>query len=160
MSTTAERLAKAFIAKQRYVDKAVDEAAPLVNASDFVLTRADGMNFSIVCIVDAEGAASKRFDVGREVAKQILAACCDRYTGLLGGTKQPAVLVVVEVHSALGEGDVGRLRGYSNRFFDRNAIHGFLIDRSAKRVLTATRYSSLSGWGWGRFLRREMASLG
>lgn len=160
MNTAANCLARAFVAKRGYVENAVDEAIPLVNACDVILTRADGMNFSIVCIVDAESTASKRFDFARGAAKEILAACCARYTGMLGGAKQPAVLVVVEVRSAIGEGDVSRLRGYSNRFFDRNAIHAFLVDRSAKSVVTATRYSFLAGWGWRSFLRREVASLG
>ena len=155
---TAEQLAQAFIAKRGYVPQTVSEAMPLTTACDAVLTRADGMNFSIICIVDAENAASKRFDVRKEVAKEILAACCDRYTGMVTGTKQPAVLVVIEVRAAVNEDDVNRLRGYSNRFFDRNVIHAFLVDRSAKTVVTATRFSFLAGWGWRRFLQREVAS--
>ena len=92
----------------------------------------------------------------KEAAKEILATCCDRYSGTLGGAKQPSVLVVVEVRRSIDEEDLGRLRGYSNRLIDSNAIHAFAVDCSAKRVVTATRCSWLSGLRWRRFLRGEI----
>jgi hypothetical protein len=157
MSGTARRLVESFVAKQGYVDGTVPEASSLANVCDFVLTKSDGMTFSIVCIVDAENQDSKKFEMNREPAKEILAACCNRYSGTLGGAQQPAVLVLVEVRRVVGQEDLDRLRGYSNRFFDRNAIHAFAVDCSAPKVVTATRFSWLAGLGWRRFLRREIA---
>ena len=157
MSATADRLAQGFIAKQGYVAGTVDEATALIGACDFILTKHDGLSFSMVCIVDAAKDANRRFEFAKDAAKDILAACCDRYSGTVGGAKQPAALVIVEVRPSAAEDDVNRLRSYSNQFFDRNAIHAFVVDCSTKRVVTATRFSFLAGWGWRRFLRREMA---
>jgi hypothetical protein len=156
MSTVVDRIAEGFISTQGYVAGAVDEAMPLVSACDLILTKSDGMHFSIICIVDAEASESRRFEFGRESAKEILAACCDRYCGTLGGAKQPAVLVIIEVRRTRREEDGKRLREYSNRFFDRNAIHAFIVDCSTSTVVTPTRFSFLAGWGWRRFLRRQL----
>lgn len=90
MTPSAERLAKAFVAKQGYVEGTVDEALPLAKACDFILTKSDGMTFSIVCLVAAENGEPRRFDVGRDAAKDILAMCCERYAGTLNGAKLPA----------------------------------------------------------------------
>lgn len=158
MSTTADRLAKEFIAKQGYVAGTVDEAAPLIDACDFILTKQDGLSFSLVCIVDAESDAARRFEFAKDAAKEILAVCCARYSGTITGAKMPAVLVIVEVRPSVTDEDRKRLRGYSNRFFDQNAIHAFVIDCSTKKVATATRYSLVAGWGWRRFLSREMTA--
>lgn len=160
MSDTAQRLARSLVAKRGYDEGAVDEARALAGACDFVLTRHDGMNFSIVCIVDAERDEGRLFGTESADAREILAACCARYSGSVRGARRPAVLVVVEVRASVREADLTRLRGYSNRFFDRNAIHAFAVDVSARRLTTATRFSWLAGIGWRRFLQREIASPG
>lgn len=157
VSGAARRLADAFVARLGYAGGTVDEADLLARGCDFILSKRDGLTFSIVCIIDAESSDSPRFQVEKQAAKDILATCCDRYCGTLAGAQQPAVLVIVEVRASLRDDDLTRLRLYSNRFFDRNAIHAFVVDCSARRVVTATRFSFLGGLGWRRFLRRELA---
>jgi hypothetical protein len=159
MSGTTQKLVRGFVAKQGYGESTVEEAIPLAEACDFILTRSDGMNFSIVCLVDAEDRDLRRFEMEKKRAKEILALCCERYSGALGGAKPPATLVIVEVRRSFGEEDFERLRRYSNRFLDTNAIHAFGVDCSTRKVVTATRYSWLAGLGWRRFLQREMATL-
>lgn len=158
MSTTAERLAQAFKEKRGFDEGTVPEAAPLRNACDITLTSSDGMHLFIVCIVDAESRESAQFGLPRDEVKEILAVCCERYCGALNGAKLPAILVVVEARRSIGRADTERLHAYSNRFFDSNAIHAFVVDGSKREVVTATRFSSLAGWGWRRFLRREITS--
>lgn len=153
MRTTSERLAEAFKEKQGYVEGAVPEAIPLRDACDIILTKSDGMHFFVLCIVDAESRESAQFGLQRDEAKEILAVCGERYCGALGH----AILVVIEARSSISRADMERLHGYSNRFVDTHVIHAFLVDCSERKVVTATRFSSLSGWGWRHFLRREIA---
>jgi hypothetical protein len=158
MSGTTRKLVRGFVATQGYSESTVEEAIPLGEACDFILTRSDGMNFSIVCLVDAEDRDLARFEMEKQKAKEILALCCERYSGTLGAARLPAALVVVEVRRSFGEDDFARLRRYSNRFFDSNVIHAFGVDCSTRKVVTATRFSWLAGLGWRRFLQRELAT--
>jgi len=159
MATLAERLIAGFVEERGYVVGAVPEAQALVGACDVVLTHSDGMTFSMVCVVDAEARPAKRFTLEREAAKRILAECCARYSGTMGGAKQPTTLVVVEVRQSALPEVLTRLRAYSNRTFDRNAIHGFVVDGATRQVVTATRFSWLAGWGWRRFLVRKVREV-
>ena len=152
-----ERIAEGFVATQGYAARTLDEAMPLATTCDVVLTKLDGMNVSVLCLVDAESVEARRFDFDKAAAKEILAACGSRYGGTLVGSRLPASLVIVEVRRSSSEEDLTRLRRYSNRFFDTDAIHAFVVDTSMRRVITATRYSAIAGWGWRRFLRRTLA---
>lgn len=157
MSTTSERLAEAFKKKQGYSEGTVPEAMPLLSACDIILTKSDGMHLFIICIVDAENRESAQFGMGRDEAKEILAVCCERYSGTMNGAKLPVALVVIEARHSIRSADTERLRGYSNRFFDSNVIHAFLVDSTKRELVTATRFSFVAGWGWRRFLQREIS---
>ncbi len=154
----AVRISRRFVEARGYLVGTAPELAPLEPACDFLLTKHDGLTFSIVAIVDAERDDERRFDVEPDRIHEVLAACCERYSGSVGGAKQPAVLVVVEVRTESDEAKQ-RLRGYSNRTFDRNAVHAFVVDTARDKVVTATKFSFIAGWGWRRFLVREARAL-
>lgn len=154
--TTVDSLARGFVETQGYEAGTVPEAEALATACETLLTRHDGLNFSIVCIVDAAARGGRGFDFDKASAKAILSTCAQRYSGTMQGAVMPATLVVVEVRRSARPQDLARLKAYSNRFFDQNAIHAFVVDTGAGKVVTATRFSWLGGIGWRRFLKREV----
>ena len=154
---SAPRLAARVIERLGFVESLVAEAMPFADASDIVLTKTDGLTFSVFCIVDAEQDASKQFRMVRAEAKAVLAICRDRHCGTLAGAKQPARLEIVELRRFPRAEDLDRLKGFSNRFFDTDSINAFVVDTSEAKVLTATRWSF---WNGRRgFLEREMRGL-
>lgn len=158
MSTsTARRLAARIVDRLGFVEGLVDEAAPFAEASDIVLTKSDGLTFSVLCIVDAERDESKRFRMERPQAKEVLARCRDRFCGTVDGAKQPARLEIVEVRNAFRADDLNRLKAFSNRFFDTDSVSAFVVNTSETRAITATRWSFWNGRR--RFLEREMRGL-
>jgi hypothetical protein len=62
MSGTARRLVESFVTRHGCVEGTVPEAHVLTTACDVILTRDDGMAFSMVCVVDAENHDTKTFD--------------------------------------------------------------------------------------------------
>jgi hypothetical protein len=155
--STARRLAARIVEHLSYVEGLVEEAAPFAEASDIVLLRSDGFTFSVLCMVDAERDDSKRFRMERAEGKEILRLCRDRYCGTIGGAKQPARLEIVELRNSVRATDVDRLKAFSNRIFDTDAINAFIVDTSEARAITATRWSFWSGRR--RFLEREIRAL-
>jgi hypothetical protein len=152
-------LEQALMATQNYEPGAVPQAKELFESADRVLCRVQGMNFSVLAIVDASEESERRFELPKERAKAMLAACTQHYSGTLKGAKMPSALVVVELRKGVTDADKTRLKAYSNSFFDQDAIHAFLVDTDTREVHTATRFSWLAGMGWRRFLVQWAAEL-
>src|SRR5215216_2131066 len=93
----ATYLAKRLMGQKRFRSDAPAEAAPLVATSDVVLTQAE-LAFGIVCIVDGEGDARKRFSLSQKEVIEIGRACL-RYTGSVNGTKLPVTIALYEIAS-------------------------------------------------------------
>lgn len=153
----ARDLEQALMATQHYDPGAVPQAKALFECADRVLCRMQGLNFSVLAIVDATEDDARRFELSREQSKAMLAECTQLYSGTLKGAKMPSALVIVELRKGVTDADAERLKAYSNDFFDNDVIHAFLVDADTGQVRTATRGSWLSGFGWRRFLSKWAA---
>jgi rhomboid protease GluP len=92
----AAYLAKALAAKKGYRPGTVPEAEELFEHCSEVLTRADGLTFAIVAIVDRDAEPERRFGLTKEALERI-ATDCLRYTGSAGGRKLPAYIMVIDI---------------------------------------------------------------
>src|SRR5829696_484102 len=75
--TAATYLARWLCAERGYRPGTAPEAADLAAASDLVLTKANGFNFQVVCILDRDrcGGAARDLGLSREALVAIGAAC-------------------------------------------------------------------------------------
>src|SRR5882724_291401 len=101
--TFARYLAKQYIANKGYKLGTAPEAAALAAASDIVLTRADGLSFQIICIVDREARPEANFALTREAVAQIGQRCLG-YAGKVNRTQMPVVIQIFEVGQATVDG--------------------------------------------------------
>ena len=94
----ASYLAKNYVAKKGFQIGTVPEAQKLKSNNDIILTRADGLSFEIICIVDAESDPRKRFTLSigdvETIGKQ-----CTKYAGRVHRTKMPVAIRIFEVSS-------------------------------------------------------------
>src|SRR5262245_58837898 len=152
----ATYLAKQLTGAKRFRLGAPDEAAPLVAASDIVLSHGD-LALTIVCIVDGEGAREKRFALSQAEIVSAGKACLP-YTGTVNGTKMPVTIVIYEIaESPLVEADRARLQSLQKiPGFAKVAIRCFRIDLGSKTVFsTAFLNGRLAGRPWLETLLRE-----
>src|SRR5262245_60873177 len=112
----AQYLAKRFIADKGYIDASEPELAALKDICSRVLTRSDGLSFSIVCIVDAESDPKRQFAPSVETVRQIGAACREKYSGRLNGRRLPATIKIIEIRSHVTQEDIQRLKAYRGRW--------------------------------------------
>jgi rhomboid protease GluP len=138
----ARYLAKVLVAKHGYREGTVPEAEGLARKSELVLTKADGITISLICIVDAERDPSRRFGLERGEVIAIAKACRDKYSGTVNGQKMPAIVEIIEVRSAVTEEDKQRLKPLRSRI--GAAVYAFAVDLSAATV-TVNSWSFLSG---------------
>jgi rhomboid protease GluP len=94
----AAYLARVLIAKKGFHPGTLPEARELLEHCDAVLTRANGINLDIVCIVDRERGKSEGFDLAADALRSIGNACL-RYTGKTIFGKKPASISVVETRN-------------------------------------------------------------
>ena len=106
----ANYLSRNYVLQKGYHPGAVPEARALLDAADIVLTRADGMSFQIVCLVDREANPQSRFLLEKDALLGIGAAC-SKYVGTVNGTKLPVSIRVIEIaNEAPAEEDIARLK--------------------------------------------------
>jgi rhomboid protease GluP len=137
----ARYLAKVLIAKQGFAEGTVPEAEKLAGVADIVLTKSDGLTFSIVCIVDAERDSARRFDLPRDVLLEIGKACRANYSGRINGAKMPATIEIIEVRHWVTTPDRERLRPLRSRL--GTVVMAYAVDRSAGTV-TVNSWSLLN----------------
>lgn len=128
----ARYLANLLVAGEGYGHGAVEEAAQLAAASDFILTKTDGMSISIVCIVDAEADADRRFGLDRAATLEVAKVCRDKYAGTINGAKMPAVVEIIEVRRSVSDGDLQRLKPIRSRM--GSVVTAFAVDVSSSTV--------------------------
>jgi rhomboid protease GluP len=100
----ATYLAKQFIVKKGYQLVVVPEAQELVGACDILLTKADGLGFDMICIVDRDSHPDKRFQLDAHAMAAILIAC-NKYTGTVHNQKMPATIQIFEVGKGADDAD-------------------------------------------------------
>jgi rhomboid protease GluP len=146
--TFAAYLAKNYIAKKGFKNGTVPEAADLAAASDIVLTRADGLNFQIVCIVDRERNPGKQFGLSRDAIFKIGQQCL-KYAGKVNRAQMPVTLQIMEIGpGAMNQADLQRLKALKRpSAFSKVVIAAWAVDTAKKSVWS-------NAWLNGRLLGR------
>jgi rhomboid protease GluP len=140
------------IARKGFASGTFHEAEELVAASDAVLTLADGLNVSILCIVDATRDPAKTFALPPERVSQI-AAQCRVHTGTMGPARGVVTVNVIEIGGAVSAERRERLSAYKrSSVFARVYVAAYAIDEESRSVWTN---SPVRG-GW---LRRSFQGL-
>ncbi|MBF0492286.1 MAG: hypothetical protein HQM15_05850 [Deltaproteobacteria bacterium] len=121
-------LAKLFIAKKGYSMTCVPEAEALAASCDYVLTLADGMSFSMICIVDAEKNPSRRFELERNQLIEISKVCRENYSGRISASKLPAQIEIIEVRKQVSPEDIKRLKLLQKRLSTPILTYAIAID--------------------------------
>jgi rhomboid protease GluP len=152
-SSLASELAQALVTYQGFQPGTVPEASELQAASDLVLTRRNGVQLEIVCLVDRSVDPQRAFGLTLDDLRRIGEACAP-YSGSIAGAKQPAVFHVIELGAPASDADQARL----------TALHrGLGLDVHVRTwslgVRGGTLWASSAGWrqsveGLARFLRR------
>jgi rhomboid protease GluP len=153
--TFATYLARQFEARKGCTPGTVPEAAALVSASDIVLTRSDGVTFSIICLIDCEANPTKRFALSRDAVDEIGKQCL-KYTGTVNRQKMPVSIQIMEVgRDVLTDENRERLKPLKRRsIFSKVMSSAWLVDTSANSVWTNLPLNGLFG---GRlFIERLM----
>ncbi|AKT39162.1 rhomboid family intramembrane serine protease [Chondromyces crocatus] len=151
MEPFASYLARRHVTDKGFVVGLPDIAAPLSEHADLALTYGDGYAFSMLCIVDAEEDASKRWPIEVERLVEIGKGCLE-FTGRMNGTKLPVGIQIIEVRSSITEEDRARLKALQR------------VPGLAKVGVTAMILVPATGEAWSSaplgFLRqREMRKL-
>jgi rhomboid protease GluP len=94
--TSAAYLVKRVCAGQGYTLGAVPEADTLAAASDFILTKADGLSLQIICVIDRERDPGRRFRLSLDEVVAVGKACV-QYSGRVNLTRLPVAIQVWDV---------------------------------------------------------------
>jgi rhomboid protease GluP len=140
-NSLARYLARVFVARRGYTEGTVAEAAELLSTCDIVLTKADGVSFQIVVLIDAETRPERRFPVTRERLREIAKVCQAKYVHpVYGSTKVAVGIEIIEVRRSTAEASLqsdsarlASLRGASLT----SAISTYLIDTTTQTVTGA-----------------------
>jgi rhomboid protease GluP len=140
--TTAVYLARSLIADRGYTDGVVAEAMPFVAACDYVLTKGDGVSFTLVLIVDREAHPERRFGMTLDQVVAV-AAACHRYTGTVSGQKMPVVVQIWEV--GRGDPEWARLAGLRRRAPGKQKVSvvAFAVDAGTGKVRSTAPWNGI-----------------
>jgi rhomboid protease GluP len=94
--TSAAYLVKRLCARRGFALGTVPEAQRLADASDYILTRSDGLAFQIVCVIDRERDPGRRFRLSVDDLVNIGKACL-AYSGRVNLTRLPVAIQVWDV---------------------------------------------------------------
>lgn len=141
--TTAIYLAKYMIGQRGFRPGTVLEAKPLADAADIVVTRADGMNLQILCILDRERDPSRTFTLGRDAIVDVAKQCL-HYTGKMNGTHLPVIVQIWWVGPNVADAHAAR-EAVTRRWPGRAkvVITAWAFDTTAGTVTTTTRWGGL-----------------
>lgn len=113
--THAAYLTKCLVADKGYVPGTFPEAAPLADASDYVVTGGDGVGLSIACIIDRDRDPSRRFTLEPARVDEI-AAACRHHAGSVHGVRDTVTVEIWEVGAGVPDAaDRARFEGYTFR---------------------------------------------
>lgn len=147
--TTAIYLAKYMVGRRGFEPGTVVEARPLAEACDIILTRADGMNLQIVCIIDRERDPARSFALEREAVVAVAKQCL-QYTGKMNGVHFPVSVQIWDVGPGTSDAGVRARHDALTRRWpgrDKVVITAWAFDTAARSVTSTAR------WG-GRFAGR------
>ncbi|MEZ4359525.1 MAG: rhomboid family intramembrane serine protease [Kofleriaceae bacterium] len=154
--TTAQYLAMRLCAERGFAPGTVAEAAPLAEACDLVLTKADGLSCTVVCILDGEANPGRTFELTRDQIVEVGKACLP-YSGTMNGTKLPVAIQIWEVGAgATGPEALRRHKAVARALPGRAkvVISGWGIDPPRGEVRTTVVFNGLL---YGRpFLTRAL----
>lgn len=156
--TFAEYLARYYIHKRGFKPGTVPEAQALAASGGVVLTKADGLSFSIVALVDAEKHPGKRFELPAETVREIARQCL-QYTGKVNNAKMPASVTIIEVGAGIdSDAERTRLQEYKRKsIWDKGVVSAWIVDVAAAAVWANT-FAGRLGRGWIQKLLREPRS--
>ena len=142
----ASYLAKNYVATKGFKPGTVPEAQKLKSASDIILTRADGLAFSIICIVDAEADPSKRFTLSAGEVETI-GQQCTKYSGRVRGRRIPVEIRIFQVGSLpINAKRRENMRSYKEEYptLASVLINATYIDTTNKVVYMNTLFNGLT----------------
>jgi rhomboid protease GluP len=128
----AAYFAKYLIAKKGYREGTVPEAEPLAAASDYILTKLDGLSLSIICIVDASRDLKRTFALDRDTVLKAASRCRTKYSGRATVAKMPVLVEIIEFRNRVTPEDLARLRPLRSRV--RQIVSAFAVDLGARKV--------------------------
>ena len=126
------------MAKQGYGDGTVPEAARLAASCDHILTKMDGLSFSVIGIVDGESSPAHRFELPAAEVMAIGKTCREKYAGTISGTRMPAQIEIIEVRPAVSAEDRQRLQSLASNV--GVFLRAYAVDLSSSTV-TQSRWS-------------------
>jgi rhomboid protease GluP len=132
-------LAKMYVAKKGYRPGTVPEAKEFLDISDIVLTYADGVRFSIVCILDRSVNPDRKFLIPVDKVQQIGKACMKYAVSPARGVAPQIAIIFVEVGlTSSNQADRMRLRQLrKNAFGSGVIIQPWIIDPDGMEVWSA-----------------------
>ena len=127
-------LARKLMVEEGFTEGTVPEAQELASSGDMLLTYSDGYSCVIVCLVDREADAARRFTPTVETLLRVGTACLG-YTGTVNNSKLPVGLHVIEVgHGPLSPEDRERLSLYRAGLFSKVHLSATYLDTAAREA--------------------------
>jgi rhomboid protease GluP len=158
IQNTGDRFA-AYLARRQAADKGfalgtVPEARELVHACDIVMTKSDGLNFEILCILDRESRPSRSFGLSGGDLQRIGKACL-KHSGSVSGTKMPVIIHILEIGNFPADDEQKRRLSALKRpsVFSKTVPVGFALDTSSGAVWST---GPLGGWMHGRHYLQKL----
>lgn len=130
----------------------VPELEAVRDACDYLLIRADGLQFSALCIVDCEADATRTFGLSMEQTRAAIDACRG-YAGRMGFSRMPVHLHVIEVRDRAVDADTRqRLSAYKRRtLFSKSTVNAWALDTGHAGVWSNA--PAPMRWGLGRWFK-------
>ncbi len=135
--TTAQYLARHFMAQKGLLPGAPPEASAIVEACDIVLSGTDGLSLKIIAIIDRDAHPGKEFALGRD-ALEAIGRDCLKYCGKVRRVQMPVVIQVIEVENRAPK-DEQKLRLRKLRrssLFGKVVLSGWIVDGRSSSVWT------------------------
>ena len=158
--TFAAYLARQYIARKGYKWATESEVDQLRAASDFVVTRANGLNFEIVCIVDCEARPTAGFWLPKAAVEDV-GTKCFKYTGTLNRQRMPVRIQIIEAGRQITREDQARLAAYRRASLSAKVVPmAWIVDPGNRSAWSNSWQASLLGDGLfiRRLLRRPRVS--
>lgn len=131
--TSCSYLARQLIAKERYAEHVVAEAAPLADHCDILLSHSDGYALKLLCLIDREARPGGSFGLTPEALNDVGKACL-KQTGRIYANKMPVTIMVMEVGPEDAESRERLARYRASGIFSKVQLSGWVIDPATDTV--------------------------
>jgi len=134
-------LARQLIAKKGFSEGTVPEANELADYCDIILTRHDGLNLTIACLVDREAHPGKTFALSPYAVEAVGEACL-KYTGRMNFAKMPVFIEIFEVGPGSPDGSQPRRHAPHKRpsWFSKVDPCAWIIDTASGAIWTNAQF--------------------